>query len=197
MKTAKFSMPFLLSALLVLGATINAQAQDDQPRPSLGAEVSQRIGVDTDITIKYSRPGVKGRTVWGDIVPWGLAPGNQYSQNKPFPWRAGANENTTITVSNDVMVEGGELPAGTYSIHMIPAEDGPWTLIFNTVSDAWGSYSYDESKDALRVEVSPEPAPHGEFLTYGFEDLAGNQATAYLHWEKLKIPFTIEVAPTN
>ncbi len=197
MRKFNLSVGVFWTALLLLSTAMVVQAQNDRPRPSLAASVSQRIGVDTDITIAYSRPGVKGRTVWGELVPYGMAPGNQYSNNKPYPWRAGANENTTFTVSNDVLIEGQRLEGGVYSIHMIPAEDGPWTVIFNTVTDAWGSYTYDEGKDALRIQVTPQDAPHAEFLSYGFEDLKGNQATAYLHWEELKIPFTIESAPAN
>lgn len=186
-----------VSTLVILVVTLfsnTAVAQNDQPRASLHAEVTQRIGTGTDITIDYSRPAVKGRQVWGELVPYGMAPGNQYSNNKPFPWRAGANENTTIAFNNDVLIEGERVPAGEYSIHMIPKEDGPWTVIFNKVNDAWGSYSYDESQDVLRIEVDPVQAGHEEYLTYGFEDLSGSSATAYLHWAELKVPFEIQVA---
>jgi hypothetical protein len=186
-----------LSVLALLSFTLlstMATAQNNQPRASLHAQVTQTIGVDTDITIDFSRPGVKGREIWGELVPYGMAPGNRYSNNKPFPWRAGANENTTIEFNNDLMIEGESIPAGKYSIHMIPAEDEPWTVIFNKVNDAWGSFQYDESQDALRIKVDPVKAEYQEYLTYGFEDLSGNSATAYLHWAELKVPFTVEVA---
>jgi hypothetical protein len=178
--------------LLFLFINTPSFSQDDV-RASLKADVKQRIGVDTDIVIDYSRPGVKGRKIWGELVPYGLEPGNNYSDGKPYPWRAGANENTTINISKDVMIEGKKLPAGKYSIHTIPGEE-EWTIMFNTVNDAWGSYQYDETKDALRITVNSLEAPHCEWLTFGFEDLAGTSATAFLHWEKLKVPFKVEVA---
>lgn len=193
----KFSIltAIILGLAMLVGSPNTLSAQGGKKvRPSLKASVSQTIGVDTEITIVYSRPGVKGRTIWGDLVPWGLAPGNKYSDNKPYPWRAGANESTTFEVSKDVLINGQKLAAGKYSLHMIPAENAEWTVMFNTVSDTWGSYKYDESKDALRIKVKPVEAPHQEWLTYGFEDLAGTEATAYMHWEKVKIPFKVAVA---
>ncbi|WP_116108961.1 DUF2911 domain-containing protein [Lewinella sp. IMCC34191] len=173
--------------------TAGLSAQNGEVRASPAASASQTLGADTEITFNYSRPAVKGRTVWGGIVPYGMAEGNKYSNDKPFPWRAGANENTTVTFSKDVMVEGEMLPAGTYGLHMIPAEEGEWTVIFNKVSDIWGSYQYDESQDALRVEVSPEEAPMQEWLTFGFDDNTASSTEAYLHWEELKVPFAIAV----
>ncbi|PPK87084.1 Protein of unknown function (DUF2911) [Neolewinella xylanilytica] len=182
-----------LVALLTLFST-GLSAQGGEVRASPTASTSQTLGADTEITFDYSRPAVKGRTVWGDMVPYGMAEGNQYSDNKPYPWRAGANENTTVTFSEDVMVEGEPLAAGTYSIHMIPAESGAWTVIFNKAANGWGSYKYDEAQDALRVEVSPEEAPMQEWLTFGFDDNTATSTKAYLHWEKLKVPFAISVA---
>jgi hypothetical protein len=180
-----------LIGLAVLPLT--AFAQGNGPRPSLMASVSQRLGTDTDITIVYSRPGVKGRVIWGDLVPYGMAPGNQYSDNKPFPWRAGANENTTIEFGHDLLIEGQRLPAGKYGIHMIPSQT-TWTIIFSKKNAEWGSFSYDQAEDALRVTVTPVAAPHQEWLMFGFDDLAGTSATAYLWWEKLKVPFRIALA---
>ncbi len=176
-----------------LVASDSAFAQDKEVRASLPASVSQTLGVDTEITIDYSRPGVKGRKIWGELVPYGMAPGNKYSKEKPFPWRAGANEKTTIAISNDVLVDGKALPAGKYSIHMIPSEKD-WIIAFNKNSEGWGSYDYDEAQDALRVTVTPVEAPFQEWLRFGFDDLAGTSAVAFLHWEKLKVPFTIAVA---
>jgi hypothetical protein len=177
-----------LIALLVLPSASFGQ----KVAASLSASVTQRLGADTDITIKYSRPGVKGRKIWGELVPYGMAPGNQYSKNKPFPWRAGANENTTIEFSKDVLIEGNKLAAGKYGIHMIPSEKD-WVVIFSKNSAAWGSFAYDQAEDALRVTVTPVKVPHEEWLMYGFEDLAGTSATAFLHWEQLKIPFKIKL----
>ena len=184
-----------LVIVLAFGFAVSstAFAQEKKVRPSLHASVSQTIGVDTVITFDYSRPGVKGRTIWGELVPYGLAPGNKYSEEKPFPWRAGANEKTTIAVSSDVLVDGKSLPAGKYSIQMIPSEKD-WIVIFNKVSEGWGSYDYNEAEDALRVTVTPVAAPFEEWMRFGFDDLAGTSAVAFLQWEKLKVPFTISLA---
>ena len=184
-----------LVVVLVVGFAVSstAFAQEKKVRASLPASVSQTIGVDTVITFDYSRPGVKGRTIWGELVPYGLTPGNKYSEDKPFPWRAGANEKTTITVSSDVLVDGKSLPAGKYSIHMIPSEKD-WIVILNKASEGWGSYDYDEAEDALRVTVTPVEAAFEEWMRFGFDDLAGTSAVAFLQWEKLKVPFTIALA---
>jgi len=182
---------FLISFfLLILPSTTFAQG--DEIRPSLQASVMQRLGMNTDITIQYGRPGAKGRKIWGEVVPYGMAPGNQYSEGKPFPWRAGANENTTIELSKNVLIEGKKLAAGKYGIHMIPSEK-EWIIIFSKNSTGWGSFAYNQKEDALRVTVTPVKAPHMEWLMYGFDALAGTSATAYLHWESLKVPFKIEV----
>ena len=184
---------FMVMFVLVFAMTsITAFAQQDKIRKSLPASVSQTIGVDTKITIDYSRPGVKDRVIWGELVPYGLNPGNRYSNDKPFPWRAGANENTTIEFSKDVLVDGHKLAAGKYGLHMIPGKE-EWVIIFNTINDSWGSFQYDESKDALRVSVLPLEAPFCEWLMYGFDQLDGTSARAYLHWEKLLVPFTISL----
>ena len=182
----------ILVLILLVSSSLQAQ-QEKKPRPSLKAGVSQTIGIDTDITINFSRPGVKGRKVWGDLVPYGLAPGNKYSNEKPFPWRGGANENTTIAFSKDVLVEGNKLPAGKYGVHFIPSEK-EWVVIFNKNSALWGSYLYNQNEDALRIKVTPLKAPMQEWLMYGFDNLAGTSATAFLHWEELKLPFNISVS---
>ncbi len=184
----------ILSSLLVLSFFLSlpsvSSAQESKVRLSLKASVMQRLGVNTDITIVYSRPGVKGRKIWGGLVPYGMAPGNKESKGKPFPWRAGANENTTIEFSREVLVEGHKLPAGKYGLFMIPSKKD-WIIIFSKNSSAWGSFSYKESEDALRITVTPVEAPHMEWLMYGFDDLAGTSATAYLWWDNLKVPFKI------
>jgi len=179
----------VISLLLILTATTIAQ-QDSKPRLSLKASVTQRIGVDNDITIIYSRPGVKGRKIWGGLVPFGLAPGNKNSNNNPFPWRGGANENTIIEFSKDVTVEGNNLPAGKYGLHFIPGEK-KWIIIFSKNNSNWGSFTYDQKDDALRITVTAVKAPFEEWLTYGFDDLNGNSATVFLKWEELKVPFKI------
>jgi Protein of unknown function (DUF2911) len=149
------------------------------PRLSQRGTVSQRIGL-TDITITYHRPAVGGREIWGKTVPYGKV------------WRSGANENTTITFSEDVSVEGKPLAAGTYGLHTIPDKD-QWTVIFSKNSTSWGSFSYDEKEDALRVNVTPHAAESFDVLTYVFEDVKPDSATATLRWEKLAVPFHISV----
>jgi tetratricopeptide (TPR) repeat protein len=149
------------------------------PRVSQRGTVSQRIGL-SDITIAYHRPAVGGREIWGKTVPYGKV------------WRAGANENTTITFSDDVSVEGKPLAAGTYGLHTIPDKD-QWTIIFSKNATSWGSFSYDEKEDALRVIVKPHAAESVEQLSYEFEDVKADSAAATLRWEKLAIPFRITV----
>ena len=149
------------------------------PQPSQAASVAQTVGL-TEITITYHRPRVNGREVWGKLVPWDQV------------WRAGANENTTIEFSTPVRVEGHPLAAGRYGFHTLPTA-GRWTLIFSTVDTNWGSFAYQESEDALRVEVQPEAAPHQEALAYTFDDATAKETTAALRWEKLRVPFRIEV----
>ena len=131
-------------ALLLFSVPAAVRAQSalmNLPRASQHAVLTQRIGI-TDITINYSRPLVNGRKVWGGLVPYGQ------------PWRSGANENTTISFSDPVTIEGQPLAAGTYGLHMIPTEN-EWTIAFSKMNSAWGSFSYDQAEDALRVTVKP------------------------------------------
>ena len=193
MKRIGLTSVLALGCALLLVLSPAALAQRSQVRPSPKASVMQRLGADTDITVQFSRPGVKGRKIWGELVPYGMAPGTSYSKGKPFPWRAGANENTTIEFNKDILIEGNKLAAGKYGIHMIPSEKD-WIVIFSKNNAAWGSFTYNQDEDALRVTVTAVKAPHQEWLTYGFEELAGTSATAYLHWEQLKIPFKIKLA---
>lgn len=156
-----------------------AQQPITLPRASQQAKISQTVGL-TNITIEYHRPGVKGREIWGALVPYGQV------------WRAGANENTTITFSKNVKVAGKEVPAGTYGLHMIPTEND-WTVIFNKDHRAWGSFFYDETKDQLRFNAKPESDNHEEWLSYSFTDVQPNSATVAMRWEKISLPFKIEV----
>lgn len=183
----------VLAFLLMLPAVGSAQQPPAKVKASLKASVMQTLGTDAVVTIVYSRPGVKGREIWGALVPYGLAPGNKYSENKPFPWRAGANENTIFESNKDLLIEGKPLPAGKYGIHMIPGEK-EWVIIFSKNNSAWGSFAYKQEEDALRVTVTPVKAPFQEWLEFGFDDLAGTSATAYLRWVELKVPFKIQLA---
>ena len=149
------------------------------PTLSQRASVTQRIGL-TDITIVYHEPLAGSREIWGKTVPFGKV------------WRAGANENTTITFSDDVTVEGKPLGAGTYGLHVIPDKE-QWTIIFSKNSTSWGSFSYEEKEDALRVIVKPQPAELRDALSYTFEDIKPESAAATLRWERLAVPFHISV----
>ena len=193
MKRTKIFVSVISLLMFFLFVTTAQGQQNKKPRLSLKAGVFQRIGVDTDINISYSRPGVKGRKIWGELVPYGMAPANNESHNKPFPWRGGANECTTIEFSKDVTVDGHKLPAGKYSIQFIP-EPKQWIVIFNKNTKLWGSFDYDQKDDALRINVTPVEAPFQEWLSYGFDSLAGTSCTAYLRWEKLKVPFNVSTA---
>ncbi len=172
---------FLLSLpLLVLSGASSAQSLVlDLPLQSQRAEISQRIGI-TDITISYHRPLVNNRKVWGDLVPYGSV------------WRAGANENTTITFSDPVMVEGKQLDKGTYGLHMIP-NSNEWTIIFSKNSTSWGSFTYNEAEDALRVNVKPKTNDMHNALTYDFDQLQPDSAIVEMEWEKIEVPFRVSV----
>jgi Protein of unknown function (DUF2911) len=177
----KLNFPLASILMLTLCAVAPVQSQSvlDLPYASQAAQVKQRVGV-TDITITYHRPVVNGRKIWGGLVPTGQV------------WRAGANENTTIEFSTPVSIEGKPLPAGTYGLHMIPNAD-TWTVIFSKMAVAWGSYTYNQSEDALRVEVKPRPAEMEEALEYEFEDLKPDSVTVTMKWEKLAVPFRVSV----
>ena len=151
----------------------------DLPRDSQHAKVIQRVGI-TDITINYHRPLVKGRKVWGGLVPYGQV------------WRAGANENTTIEFTDPVTVEGKPLAKGIYGLHMLPTEN-EWTIIFSKAAASWGSFTYNQSEDALRVAVKPQAAEMKEALAYEVDDVTPNSAVIALRWEKLAVPFKVEV----
>ncbi len=153
------------------------------PAPSPHASLMQTIGL-VDMTISYSRPGVKGRQIWGALVPYDKV------------WRTGANEATKIAFTDDVMINGQRLPKGTYSLHTIPGQ-ASWTLIFNGVADQWGSFSYDQAKDVLRVTAKPEKAPFSEWMTFEVPQLSADKATVVLRWENLAVPFTVETGSTQ
>ncbi len=181
----------ILTMLGMLLLSMNLTAQLDLPRGSQMAKVSQRIGI-TDVSIVYSRPSVNERQVWGSLVPYGMN-NLGFGTAKESPWRAGANENTTIKFTDDVKIEGKDLPAGKYGLHMVIYDNGKADIIFSNNSSAWGSYFYEPSEDALRVEVETSEIPHTEQLTFGFDQVTSNSAIAVLKWEKKQIPFKIEV----
>jgi tetratricopeptide (TPR) repeat protein len=170
---------FISVLALVAASLINVSAQTalTLPDASQQAMVKQRVGV-TDITITYARPLVNARKVWGGLVPMGEV------------WRAGANANTTIEFSTAVQIEGKPLAAGKYGLHTIPKADS-WTIIFSKMAAAWGSYTYDEKEDALRVEVKTREGPMEEALEFEFDELKSDSVVVLLKWEKLVVPFRV------
>jgi hypothetical protein len=181
MKTIRLRAAAPAAGLIAIHLAAGAAAaqQLDLPRPSPKASVSQTIGV-TEVEINYSSPGVKGRTIWGELVPYNEV------------WRTGANENTTITFSTPVKIQGRELPAGTYGLQTIPTP-GDWTVIFSKDAELWGAFNYKPENDALRIQVKPQPTDFRERMIFTFDDTTDTSANVVLHWEKLKVPFTVEV----
>jgi hypothetical protein len=199
----KFAFALLFLAVFFV---LDAAAQNTAlrlPRPSQKASVMQTIGV-TDVTITYSRPGVKGRKIWGDApasAPAGTATlDDARAREKDAPivpynrvWRTGADNATTFTVTDEVMINGQKLPAGTYSLHTIPGRD-EWTIIFNSDAGQWGSFAYDEKKDVLRVKTKPQIVTENqEWLSFNFPSATTNSAQVAIRWEKIVVPFTIEI----
>ncbi|HEX8684864.1 MAG TPA: DUF2911 domain-containing protein [Pyrinomonadaceae bacterium] len=209
-------------ALLAAATLAHARQQQQPPPPQVRlpqasprATLVETVGV-TDLTITYHRPSVRGRVVWGDVPADKLSALRNAATGEPVTgemtldgvpgsgkeiplapnghvWRAGANEATTFAVTDDVLVEGRPLKAGTYSLHMIPGRD-EWTVVFNKAADLWGSFRYDAKQDALRVKVKPAWAAESrELLTYEVPQATANTARVLLRWEKVAVPFTVEV----
>jgi len=184
--------------ILTFICSLSAFAQLTLPRASQRQEISQTVG-DTRISIVYHRPNAQGRTLWGcqakEVVPKGnyqdpcIVPNGQV-------WRTGANENTTFEVTNDVKIGGQTLPAGKYGLHMIPNND-EWTIIFNKVNNEWGSFKYDEKQDQLRVKVKPQTAEMQETMMLDFENVKPTTAEVALRWEKIRVPFTVDIGDMN
>lgn len=181
----KFRLPVLFSVPLLIVGLAHAQTATgetlmlDLPRASQHAVVAQRIGI-TDITINYHRPLANGRQIWGKVVPYGEV------------WRAGANENTTITFTDPVTIEGQPLDKGIYGVHMIPGE-AQWTVIFSKDSKDWGSFSYKKEDDALRVAVKPQATELHNALAYDFDDVKPDSAVVTMSWDKVAVPFKVQV----
>ena len=177
----RFNIYLLLLMFSFVMISSQSYAQNDKKvRISPKAGVIQTVGF-TEVRIDYNRPGVKGRVIWGGLVPY----------NKV--WRAGANEATKFTFSTDVKINDKTLKAGSYSFFVIPTKES-WTLIFNKVADQWGAFEYNEAEDALRFEITPEDGSMQEWLAYTITKTSDNSAIVSLEWEKLKVPFTIEVS---
>ena len=198
-------MKKLLSLVLLITICSWAMAQSLTTPPSGGnqkSSVTQWIGL-VSVTINYNSPDVhapngddrKGH-IWGELVHYGFID-QGFGSSKAAPWRAGSNENTTITLSHDVKIGGKDLKAGTYGVFLDVEKEGNWNWIFSKNSTSWGSYFYNESEDALRVSTTPVDAEYTEWLTYGFEGRLPNSTVAYLQWENKKVPLKIEVPNVN
>jgi tetratricopeptide (TPR) repeat protein len=196
---------FLAVALLVVMAGTMGFAQGISLPPSgdnQKSSITQMIGP-VSVTINYSSPNVAGPNgrdrkghIWGELVHYGYID-QGFGPSKAAPWRAGANENTTIAFSHDVKIGGKDVKAGTYGLFLAVEKEGPWTWILSRNSKSWGSYYYDPKEDALRTQATATDAPYTEYLTFGFDNREANTATAYLQWENKKVPLKIDVPNVN
>ena len=187
MKTNNLTTLFMC---LLLTLSFSAFAQLNTPRGSQQATMSQRVGI-SDISITYSRPSVNGREIWGKLVPYGMN-NLGFGTATAAPWRAGANENTTITFSHDAKLEGKAIKAGTYGFHVELKDADNATIILSHDANAWGSFFYDASKDALRADVKTNEVAHKELLTFEVNTIQPTYAVVSLVWEKKEIPFKVE-----
>lgn len=209
MSSLKRNAVFVFATLFSFSCVSAAMAQVVVPRPSQKASVTQTIGV-TDVKITYSRPGVKGRKIWGDPLPEQASTkgeatlDNQNVRPKeavivPYGhvWRTGANEATMFEITDDVLINGQKLAAGSYSLHTIPTKT-EWTIVFNGTANQWGSFNYDPAKDTLRVKAKPEwKTDNQEWLEYSFDPVTDNSAQVNIRWEKINVPFTVSIADVN
>lgn len=189
---------FTMITLLFSSLTAQSQTVTTPKRGSLPSKVIQTVGL-TDVAVSYSRPKLtapngtdRSGQIWGQLVSYGFFKSN-FGNQGDNPWRAGANENTTITFSDDVKVEGKELKAGVYGLHMAVYEDGKVTVIFSNNSTSWGSFFYEESEDALRVDVMSRATAKTELLTYDFIETGNNYTVLALKWDEKEIPIKIEM----
>jgi len=197
----KITYAYILAiGLICCGKIIQAQITTPPSGDNQKSTITQYMGL-ACITVNYSSPDVHGPDgsdraghIWGELVPWGYS--NQAfglsTEANPSPWRAGANENTTITFSHDMKIEGKDIKAGTYGLHMAPTQE-EWTIILSKNANAWGSFYYEQKDDALRFTVKPKPAEYNEWLTYEFSDRQLSSCVMELKWENLSVPIKIEV----
>ena len=195
-------MPKLLTGKLMLviltalvSAATNSQGITTPRTPSPAAVITQTIGIST-VTINYSRPAVKGREVWGNLVPYGWN-AQGFGSGTEAPWRAGANENTTIKFSHDAKVEGQAVPAGVYGLFYVINKDNTGEVILSKDSRSWGSFWYNAKQDQLRAKIQLRDIPHAELLTYDFSNATKNSAELDLNWEKKQFPVNIEFDVDN
>lgn len=177
-----------LSALAALSQTNLGLSLPREPSPA--ASVSQTIGIST-ISVKYSRPSVRGREVWGALVPYGWNV-QGFGLGNSAPWRAGANENTVLHLSDPATIEGHPVPAGDYGLFFVINKDNTGEVILSKEYRSWGSFFYDPKFDELRANITLKPAPFTEQLTYEFNNVTRNSAELDLNWEKMQFPVKIE-----
>ena len=172
----------IVSLFVLLALPLTAQ-QLRLPRPSPNSTLTQTVGL-TDITIKYSRPGVKGRQIWGALVPYDTI------------WRTGANEATTISFSDDVNINGQKLAKGTYALFTIPHKDS-WDVVFNSQAEQWGAFTHDKAKDVLTVTARPEKAEYREWMEFEVPEMTTDTAKIAIRWENIAVPFTVDTMSTE
>jgi hypothetical protein len=187
-------LPANLLAIVAMTVSLSSFTQGITiPRPqSPAAELKQTIGIST-VTVNYSRPAVRGREVWGKLVPYGWNT-QGFGNGKEAPWRAGANENTTIRLSHEARVEGQPVPAGTYGLFFVINKDNSGEVILSKDSRSWGSFWYDPLQDVLRAKIQLREVQHTELLTYDFINATGTSADLVLNWEKKQFPVKVEFA---
>lgn len=173
------NLAITLAVSLLAAAAVRAQPAVELPRASPSASVSQSFGY-TTATVNYCRPAVKGRVIWGGLVPYGQV------------WRAGANEATTLELTTDARINGQTLPKGRYGLFILPAEKA-WTFILSRQNKIWGAFAYDQKEDALRVTVASQAAEHKERLEFEFESITDSGAALTAHWEKRKASLVLSV----
>lgn len=171
------SFAHLLVAVLVALPSASVAAQIRLPEASPQARVHHEIGI-SSVTIEWHRPGVKGRTIWGGLVPYDQV------------WRLGANEATTLELSHDATINGTPISSGKYALFAIPGRDR-WTFIVNSRAEQWGAYFHDPARDVLRFEAKPASAPFQEWLSFELNPLDGETLEAAVHWERVRVPFRI------
>lgn len=178
----KVAVSFLILMLCSMSEVALAQLPVSLTLPQASPKETRSITIGyTKIAFEYNSVGIKGRDIWGGLVPYDQV------------WRTGANKNTLFTVTDDVLINGQELKAGTYGMHTIPGEE-EWVIIFSNFSEAWGSYFYDESEDALRVTVTPEEMDSKyEWMKFSFSDYTATSVDISLKWAHLKVPFKVEI----
>ena len=189
----KLYKSFAVPAILLLSTTMFAQGVITTPRtPSPAASVTQTIGIST-VTVNYSRPSVKDRKIWDSLVPYGYNV-QGFGAGNAAPWRAGANENTTIRFSDDATVEGHPVPAGEYGLFFVIYNDNSGEMILSKDYKSWGSFWYDSTQDLMRAKIQLRDIPMTEMLTYDFINDTKSAAELVLNWEKKQFPVKIEFA---